>query len=42
MAREKAYYWIKVPINFFDDPAIDWISDQKTETTTSFSTYDYA
>lgn len=29
MAREKAYYWIKVPINFFDDPAIDWISDQK-------------
>ena len=29
MGREKAYYWIKVPINFFDDPAIDWISDQK-------------
>ena len=29
MGREKAYYWIKVPIDFFDDPIIDWISDQK-------------
>ena len=29
MGKEKAYYWIKVPIDFFDDPVIDWISDQK-------------
>ena len=29
MARDKLYYWMKMPIDFFDDPAIDWISDQK-------------